>query len=81
MAKIQRLELHGCDVQLDERYLIATSEFYAAAPGDGVQAFSKMENVASYSRLVWEVALEHMRSLGTVDGELEGRIEVAPACD
>eukprot|EP00931_Biecheleriopsis_adriatica_P036689 TRINITY_DN21102_c0_g1_i2.p1 TRINITY_DN21102_c0_g1~~TRINITY_DN21102_c0_g1_i2.p1 ORF type:complete len:513 (+),score=82.10 TRINITY_DN21102_c0_g1_i2:160-1698(+) len=72
--KIQRLQIDGVDVDAEKEYLIAISEFYAGAAGDGVEAFAKGRQICRHDKLIRDITVEYFRLLGTVCGAVPGRL-------
>ncbi len=56
-------------------YTVAANDFMQVG-GDGYTALTKMTNVVSREQL-WEVAANYVKSLGTVDPKVEGRVIAA----
>ncbi|HKP51023.1 MAG TPA: 5'-nucleotidase C-terminal domain-containing protein [Chloroflexia bacterium] len=67
----------GKAVDPNATYAVATNDFMQVG-GDGYTSLTRMTEVISREQL-WEVAANYVKSLGTVDPKIEGRIVAAQA--
>ena len=76
MSRILSIHYQGRSIEMDETFLVAITDFYAAKGGDGVDAFTNRETIASHERTVCDCAIEYFRMKQIVSGRLPQRFQL-----